>query len=761
MNRITIIIIWLIFPGVLDCAAVAESSPCEFEIRGVVCEEESGLPIANVFVRKSADPRLAATDTLGRFTLSVNCVYVDTLTFTHLSYESRQVVLSSSPQDTIVFVDTLFLRIKPRVIEGITVRAKRDVPFRRPSINVDRYTAVELAEFPGSFNDPSRFVRILPGVQTSNDFRSDLVVRGGNPVEAGVLLDGFVIPNLNHFGQQGSTGGPFGMLSARDVAELHFSPGGFSVKYPNRLSSMLEYKTVKPRDYDHRFRAQLELTGFSLSGAESSETTYGAVTVRRGFYDAVKDQLNLPSAPRFTDMLTRFGIKLTDNQILSSTGLFAVDRFSLPAGELPYDDGSLDYDQNQAFWGIRLLSLESSRSSAELSYSFVYNDYDIGYSQHRVKDVFLNESYERTHRFAFNYSTESESGIWWNSGLNFTHSADSYNIGIVDYVDEFGVPRLGTKLDSRLDINASGVYAEAIARPVEPVEVTAGIRHDYNFLLDRGLISPRFHVKCELLQGLSATAGYGLFGQAPSNLWLASDPSNYDLPFFRATHLTAGARWMPSDNISLRVEAYYKDYLNYPVSYTDSIRTMVDWGTDFRFYDTRKVTADGSGYARGIEITLQGRLRDAINYVLGGSLSKSRYSGIAGHEVDGDFDTRYSLGASVSYSPLRWLQFGLQYSRKGGEPYTPVDELVSYLRRYTFFDHSRINEAFYPPYHRLDLRVSTSWAIGSVHMEVFGDLLNVYDRENVYLYYWDSDAARVESYKQWNRLAVFGIGVQF
>jgi hypothetical protein len=218
---------------------------------------------------------------------------------------------------------------------------------------------------------------------------------------------------------------------------------------------------------------------------------------------------------------------------------------------------------------------------------------------------------------------------------------------------------------------------------------------------------------------------------------------------------------MPSDNLSLRLGAYYKDYLNYPVSYTDSIRTMVDWGTDFRFYDTRQITADGSGFAHGVEVTLQGRLRGKIRYVLGGSLSKSRYSGIAGHEVDGDFDTRYSLGASVSYFPLRWLQFGLQYSRKGGEPYTPVDELVSYLRRYTFLDHSRINEAFYPPYHRLDLRVSTHWSLGAVQTEIFRDMLNADDRENVYLSYWDSDTARVESYRQWNRLAVFGIGVQF
>ncbi len=761
MNRTTILILWLIIPGVVFRAAVAESEPRELEIRGVVLERESGFPIATVYVRSSDDSVLAVTDTLGKFALKANRSYVDTLTFTHLSYESGRIAVTSTSTDTIVFLDTLFLRIKPRVIEGITVRARREVPFRRPSINVDRYTAVELAEFPGSFNDPSRFVRILPGVQTSNDFRSDLVVRGGNPVEAGVLLDGFVIPNLNHFGQQGSTGGPFGMLSARDVAELHFSPGGFSVKYPNRLSSMLEYKTVKPRDYDHRFRAQLELTGFSLSGAESSETTYGAVTFRRSFYDAVEDQLNLPAAPAFTDVLTRFGAKLTDNQILSGTGLIAIDRFSLPAGELPYDDGSLDYDQNQTFWGVRLLSLESPRTSAELGYSFVYNDYDIGYSQHRVKNVFLNKSYERTHRFAFDYSLDTESRIRWNTGLDFTHSAGSYNIGIVDYVDEFGVLRLGTQLESKLDVNASGLYAEAIGMPFEPVEVTAGVRHDYNFLLDRGLLSPRLHFRIELTEGLVATAGYGLFGQAPSNLWLASDPGNYHLPFFRATHLTAGARWVPSKNLSLRVETYYKDYLNYPVSYADSIRTMVDWGTDFRFYDTRQITADGSGYARGIEITLQGTLHSSVSYVFGGSLSKSRYSGIAGHEVDGDFDTRYSLGASISYSPLRWLQFGLQYSRKGGEPYTPVDELVSYLRKYTILDYSRINESFYPPYHRLDLRISTEWSVAGADVELFGDLLNVYDRENVYLYYWDSDSASVDTYKQWNRLAVFGIGVQF
>jgi len=741
--------------------ALSDSTPCEYEVSGVICDVESGLPLANVYLKTYSDSVITVTDSLGRFSFVADCETVDSVIAAHLGYESENIPYSYNSITMTRPPDTVYLAIKPQIIEGISVRAKREIPFRRPSINTDKYVTGELVDFPGVFNDPTRFVQILPSVQTSNDFRSDLVVRGGNPVETGVLLDGFIVPNLNHFGQQGSTGGPFSMLSTDDVGELHFSPGGFSVKYPNRLSSILEFKTIKPRDYKHRFRARLELTGFSVSGAESSESGYAAVGFRRGFYDAVEDELNLPASPRFSDVLTRFGLKLGDNTILSSTGLLAFDRFALPAGELPYDDGSLEYDQDQAFWGVRLLSLESERSSAELSYSFVYNDYDIGYAQRRVKDVFLNRSFERTHRFAFDFSAEDRRGINWSAGLDFLQSSGDYDIGIVSYVDEYGRPQSGVRVKSELNIGETGVYTEGAHRLLEQVEITAGIRHDYNFLLDRGLLSPRLHVQCDLADGLIATAGYGLFGQPPSNLWLASDPSNLHLPFFKATHLTAGLRWTLTDQISIRLETYYKNYLNYPVSYSDSIRTMVDWGTDYRFYDTRQIAADGSGYARGIELTLQGRYSGHLIYVLGGSLSRSRYKGISGDEVDGDFDTRYTLGASVSYLPFDWLQFAVKYSRKGGEPYTPVDELVSHLRRYTFYNYSRVNDAYYPPYHRLDLRIGTSWMIGSAAMELYVDILNLYDRENVYFYYWNSRQNRVESYEQWGQLAIVGIGVEF
>ncbi|MHB8905042.1 MAG: hypothetical protein ACYC5R_12610 [Melioribacteraceae bacterium] len=53
----------------------------------------------------------------------------------------------------------------------------------------------------------------MPGVAQASAGRNDLVVRGGAPSENLYLVDGFIVPNINHFGSQGATGGPLSFIN--------------------------------------------------------------------------------------------------------------------------------------------------------------------------------------------------------------------------------------------------------------------------------------------------------------------------------------------------------------------------------------------------------------------------------------------------------------------------------------------------------------------------------------------------------------------
>lgn len=731
------------------------------KIVGNVCEAETGKALENVYIKVIDGRVVAITDSVGAFVIEGLDAEHPAIIAMHVGYEPKQVTIVPDSTGGTQHLDTIYLSIKPYIVDGITVKAMRRLPYERPSVNTDRFLDTELKPFPGSFNDPTRFVQLLPSVQTSNDFRSDLIVRGGNPMETAMIVDGFEVGNLNHFGSQGSTGGPFGMISADNIKEINFSPGGYSVKYPNRLSSMMELKVKTARDYANRFNLTMDLTGVGISARQAGDRCYVVSSVRRSYFDAVKDQINVPSVPIFTDAFVKTGTLIGETYVLSVTGLIGFDHFSLPAGELPYDDGSLEYDQDQGFLGIKLISLESAESALELKYLLEYSRFDIGYSLRGKTNLYVNRSLERTHRLSFDYIYDLSEHFAVSCGLGHELSHNNYDLGIVRYVDEYGTPRVGMNVITDLDLSKTSSYIQFISVPRDALKLTYGLRHDYHFLLDRGLISPRVNVEYSALRNLTISCGFGLFGQPPSPLWLASDESNYNLPFFKATHLTAGLAYSPHDAISIRLEAYHKEYLNYPVSYSDSIRTMVDWGTDYRFYDTRAISADGSGYARGLELTLQQRIADRFNCLIGASLSTSRYSGISGEEIEGDFDTRYSLSGSFNYRPVSWLRTALRFVRTGGRPYTPVDVLTSYFRNFTYLDHARINEAYYPPYHRLDFRVETILPIRNGSLSIYIDVLNLYDRRNVYFYYWSSKQEEVRPYYQWKRLAIAGITVEF
>gem|GEM_PF-4284363 len=730
-------------------------------IVGNVRDAETRKALENVYI-KAIDGRVVAiTDSVGAFMIEWSDTKHPAITAMHLGYEPKQVTIVRDSTGGTQYLDTIYLRIKPYIVDGITVKAMRRLPYERPSVNTDRFLDAELKPYPGSFNDPAKFVQLLPSVQTSNDFRSDLIVRGGNPVETAMIVDGFEISNLNHFGSQGSTGGPFGMISADNIKEVNFSPGGYSVKYPNRLSSMMELNVKTARDYAKKCRLTIDLTGVGISARQVGDRNYVVSSIRRSYFDAVKDRINVPSVPIFTDALVKTGTLIGETYVLSATGLIGFDHFSLPAWEVQYDDGSLDYDQDQGFFGVKLISVESAESELELKYAFGYSRFDIGYSLRGKTNLYVNRSQERTHRLSFDYTYDLSEHSAVSFGLGHERSHNNYDLGVVRYVDEYGTPRVGMNVITDLDETKTSCYIQFTSVPKDALKLTYGLRHDYHFLMDRGLISPRVNVEYSVSQTLTISCGLGLFGQPPSPLWLASDESNHNLPFFKATHLTAGIACRPHDAISIRLEAYHKEYLNYPVSYSDSIRTMVDWGTDYRFYDTRAISADGSGHARGLELTLQQRIADRFNCLIGVSLSTSRYSGIAGEEVEGDFDTRYSIGGSFRYRPVSWLRTALRFVRTGGRPYTPVDVLMSSLRNYTYLDPARINEAYYPPYHRLDFRVETILPILDRSLSIYIDVLNVYDRRNVYFYYWSSKDKEIRPYYQWKRLAIAGITAEF
>jgi TonB family protein len=105
-----------------------------------------------------------------------------------------------------------------------------------PTEAVTRYELKqpELATVPGTFGDPLRVVQSLPGVARTPYGLGALIIRGSNPGDSGIFVEGHPIPLLYHF-----LVGP-SVLTPRLIDRIDFFPGNFGVQYGRATAGVVD-----------------------------------------------------------------------------------------------------------------------------------------------------------------------------------------------------------------------------------------------------------------------------------------------------------------------------------------------------------------------------------------------------------------------------------------------------------------------------------------------------------------------------------------
>ena len=83
----------------------------------------------------------------------------------------------------------------------------------------------QLTSVPGTFGDPIRVIQTLPGIQRAPFGLGLLLVRGSNPDDTGIYVDGHEVPSLFHF-----LGGP-SIFNAEMLESIDLYPGGFPARF--------------------------------------------------------------------------------------------------------------------------------------------------------------------------------------------------------------------------------------------------------------------------------------------------------------------------------------------------------------------------------------------------------------------------------------------------------------------------------------------------------------------------------------------------
>ena len=71
------------------------------------------------------------------------------------------------------------------------------------------------------------------------------------------------------------------------------------------------------------------------------------------------------------------------------------------------------------------------------------------------------------------------------------------------------------------------------------------------------------------------------------------------------------------------------------------------------------------------------------------------------------------------------------------------------------------NSARYPYYLRVDVRIDKKFNFKSSTLVAYLEIQNLFDRQNIYAYYWNEDYKSLETIYQWAFFPVGGISMQF
>ena len=176
----------------------------------------------------------------GEFKLSKVPVGRTTLAVSYLGYESltlREIMVTSGKELVLNLEMTESTKNMNEVV--ITAAHDKTQAFNEmATVSARSFTVEETGRYAASYFDPARMAQTFAGVSvggSTSDLFNEIVVRGNSP--KGILwrLEGVEIPNPNHFGGLGSSGGAISMLSSSTLANSDFYTGAFPTEFGNCL----------------------------------------------------------------------------------------------------------------------------------------------------------------------------------------------------------------------------------------------------------------------------------------------------------------------------------------------------------------------------------------------------------------------------------------------------------------------------------------------------------------------------------------------
>jgi hypothetical protein len=766
----------ILFPAVLTIFIISHSLAQEHTqtFRGRVLDAYTELPLpgATVIITDSDPLRGAATDVngafrleniaLGRLDIKVSMVGYQPVQLRNLLVVSgRELVLDIKLEEQVYLLEDVVVR--PEI--------RKDQPFNEMAmVSARSFTVDETERYAGSLGDPSRMAANFAGVSSVSDQRNDIIIRGNSPLGLLWRLEGVDIPNPNHFGSLGTTGGPISMLNNNLLTHSDFYTGAFPAEYGNALAGAFDLRMRNGNNQQHEFMGQVGFNGFEF-GAEGPFSGNSQASYMANFRYSTLEVLQAAgmdfgtgaAVPRYKDLSFKLNFPLKKGRV-SVFGLGGMGNISIldskdDDAQFGFSGTDLYYNSSMGVVGINHIYYinENARLTNTFAVSGIDGSseiYELNFSLETP--VVLERLWEVKHTLSSKYSHRLNSRNFLNIGLIY----DFYNVSYQGKFFHQDKEQYHQYLNNAGNMSFARAFAEWRHRFSDELSVTSGLHSSYLFLNDSYALEPRLGMKWEFTPGQSLNFGAGLhsqtqmralyFGQRLTDtLNLTYEMTNRNLDFTRSAHFVAGYERLLGQGHRLKTEVYYQYLYNVPVAWRRPEFSLLSQGGGYGFMTFDYMENSGTGENKGIELTLEKFLHKGFYYLVTASIFDAGYRGYDGLWRNSAFNNNFVFNALSGYEwqlgSKSLLSVDLKMVYAGGTRYLPIDADRSIEEDGVRYIWENAYEERFPDYFRLNGRITFRFNGRSINQEWALDLQNITNHQNIFIQNWNSQTKEIST----------------
>lgn len=773
-------------------ALTAFAASAAVKVTGLVTDENNEpLEFASVRIDGTAIGSTTGLD--GRYTISAPETDTLRLVFSCIGYEDSRRKLVAPSGDLTVNVK---MQPKSYMLQGVEVTDFQKQTSTVQKIDMGSYKAAPDA----SGGSVESLISTMAGVASGNEMSSQYNVRGGSYDENLVYINGNEIyrPQLVTSGQQEG----LSVINPDMVGAIGFSAGGFSAKYGDKMSSVLDITYKEPEAFEGSVSASLMGASLAIGSSSrhftqlhgiryKSNSSLLSSTDDKGEYD-----------PRFFDYQTNMTYKFSDKFKATFLGNISINNYKfVPASRTTNFGTSTDAKQFKVYFdGQEKDRFETWSGALNLTYApskkaeytlhasgYLTNElvtYDIsgeywldqaGTSGGASGDGsiggelgvgrYMEHARNRLKATVFNIGLRGSNGL---AGHNIEYGLSMNAEKIHDRAREwerrdsagYSLPfdpdalRVIYNMDSRHDINSTRLAAYVqdtwrISTSAGYLSVTGGIRLSHWSFNKETLVSPRISAAFvpDRAPRWSFRFATGLYYQSPFY-------KEYRMPVTDADgntiiQLNDGIKSQRSFQIiggaDFTFRAFDRPFKLTGEAYYKALGNLIPYEVD-NLKLTYTGVNGGSGFAAGLDMKLFGQFVPGSDSWISFSLMKTQET-LNGVKVPRPNDRRYSLAVYFTdfFPKFPRLKFSLRGILNDGLPTTAP-------RRTRDQGYFRA-----PAYKRVDVGLSyglLTEADRSKHPTGFLshfksiwlglDCFNLLDISNVSGYYWVTDVNDIQ-----------------